>query len=156
MTASDLSACYRRNSASAHANLCQCCVYYSLQTTTFFPETNIVKREMRPSGTVGRNNTSKWTYTILQCIPYLIQMPLGICKSCPGCTALLPYLLLAACLWSPLVALLTLATLFMLTLQWQCLVTGSAIYMDCRTCLLPWPCSLSRVSCSIYWTSAII
>lgn len=70
--ASDLSACSRRNPASAHGNPCQFYVYYSLQTTNFFLETNIVKREMKPSGTVGRNNTSKWIYIILQCIPYLI------------------------------------------------------------------------------------
>lgn len=90
--ASDLSSCYRGNSASTHANLCQCCVYYSLQTTGFFLETNIVKREMRESGTVGRNNTSKWTDIILQCIPNLIQIPLGICKNCPGQATLLPCL----------------------------------------------------------------
>lgn len=70
--ASDLSACSRRNPASAHGNPCQFYVYYSLQTTNFFLETNIVKREMKPSGTVGRNNTCKWIYIILQCILYLI------------------------------------------------------------------------------------
>lgn len=47
----------------------------------------------------------------------------------------------AACLWSPRAALLALATVFVLTLPWQCLVIGSAIYMDCRIWLLPWPCS---------------
>lgn len=60
----------------------------------------------------------------------------------------------AACLCSLLAAPLPLATVFVLTLQWQCPVTGSAIYTYCRTWLLPWPCSRSRVSCSTCWTSA--
>lgn len=57
---------------------------------------------------------------------------------------------------APLAVLLPLATVFVLTLQWQCLVTGSHIYMYSSTWLLPWPHSRSRVSCSIGWTSAII
>lgn len=57
---------------------------------------------------------------------------------------------------APLALLLPLATVFVLTLQWQCLVTGSCIYMYSSTRLLPWPCSQCRASCSIRWSSAII
>lgn len=151
--ASDLSACYRRKPASAHANLCQCCVYYSLQTTKFFLETNIVKREMRLRQSVETTHPNEHT---LFCSVSHISFKYLLAYAKTAQDTWLCYLALcpAACLCSLLAVPLALATVFVLTLQWQCLVTGSAIYMYCRTWLLPWPCSRSRVSCSTRWTSA--